>query len=163
MPAHLGMPANAPDLPADAPLIDRYGRVARDLRVSLTDRCNLRCTYCMPAEGLAWLPTEDTLTDDELARLIGVAITRLGISDVRFTGGELPLRRGLESDRRHRHLAHRGRGGARIRSPPTPWAWPGLQLAVAGLQRVTAPLDSITPSTTPRSPGATTCPPCSPD
>ena len=47
-------------------LADRYGRVARGLRVSLTDRCNLRCSYCMPAEGLQWLPTEETLTDDEV-------------------------------------------------------------------------------------------------
>nr|HMQ66363.1 GTP 3',8-cyclase MoaA [Arachnia sp.] len=57
-------------------LADRHGRVARDLRVSLTDRCNLRCSYCMPAEGLQWLPTEETLTDDEVLRLLGVAVER---------------------------------------------------------------------------------------
>ncbi len=74
--------------PAEGPLVDTYGRVATDLRVSLTDRCNLRCTYCMPAEGLDWLPGEQLLRPDELSRLIGVAVTRLGITGVRFTGGE---------------------------------------------------------------------------
>ena len=51
-------------------LADAHGRVATDLRVSLTDRCNLRCTYCMPAEGLQWFPTDDVLTDAELARML---------------------------------------------------------------------------------------------
>jgi GTP 3',8-cyclase len=77
-------------------LVDRFGRVATDLRVSLTDRCNLRCTYCMPAEGLDWLPKSEVLSDDELVRLLAIAVTRLGITDVRFTGGEPLLRRGLE-------------------------------------------------------------------
>ena len=77
-------------------LIDTYGRVARDLRVSLTDRCNLRCTYCMPAEGLEWLPTEASLTDEEVIRLITIAVTRLGIRQIRFTGGEPLLRKSLE-------------------------------------------------------------------
>jgi cyclic pyranopterin phosphate synthase len=79
----------------DMQLADKHGRVATDLRVSLTDRCNLRCQYCMPAEGLDWMPTEQTLTDDELVRLIGIAVERLGVADVRFTGGEPLLRRGL--------------------------------------------------------------------
>src|SRR5665811_1806430 len=77
------------------PLADQHGRVATDLRVSLTDRCNLRCEYCMPAEGLDWLPTEEALTDDELIRLITIAVEILGIRDVRFTGGEPLLRRSL--------------------------------------------------------------------
>lgn len=76
-------------------LVDRHGRVATDLRVSLTDRCNLRCQYCMPAEGLDWMPTEQTLTDDEVVRLVTVGVEQLGITDVRFTGGEPLLRRGL--------------------------------------------------------------------
>lgn len=78
------------------PLRDRHGRVARDLRVSLTDRCNLRCTYCMPAEGLGWLPSELTLTGEEVVRLIRIAVEMLGIREVRFTGGEPLLRRSLE-------------------------------------------------------------------
>ena len=76
-------------------LIDTYGRTAVDLRVSLTDKCNLRCTYCMPAEGLDWLPRELVLTDDEVIRLVRIAVERLGVREVRFTGGEPMLRKGL--------------------------------------------------------------------
>src|SRR4051794_29782279 len=78
-----------------AQLLDSFGRVATDLRVSVTDRCNLRCTYCMPAEGLAWLPGPELLTNDEVARLVEVAVCRLGVREVRFTGGEPLVRRGL--------------------------------------------------------------------
>jgi cyclic pyranopterin phosphate synthase len=77
------------------PLLDQHGRIATDLRVSLTDRCNLRCTYCMPAEGLDWMPLDDQLSDDEVVRLIGVAVRELGVNEVRFTGGEPLVRRGL--------------------------------------------------------------------
>ena len=79
------------------PLADRFGRVATDLRVSLTDRCNLRCTYCMPEEGLRWLPRPELLTDDEIVRLVTVAVRELGVTEVRFTGGEPLLRPGLVS------------------------------------------------------------------
>lgn len=78
-------------------LIDTYDRVATDLRVSLTDRCNLRCTYCMPEEGLQWLAKPDLLSDDEIVRLVRIAVTQLGIEEVRFTGGEPLLRPGLVS------------------------------------------------------------------
>lgn len=77
-------------------LIDQFDRVARDLRVSLTDRCNLRCTYCMPAQGLEWMPTELALDDAEVTRLIRIAVEDLGIRQVRFTGGEPLLRKSLE-------------------------------------------------------------------
>ncbi len=107
-------------------LIDTYGRVATDLRVSLTDRCNLRCTYCMPEEGLQWLAKPDLLTDDEIVRLIDIAVRTLGIEEVRFTGGEPLLRPGLVGivervaalaprpqmslhHQRHRPQAHRDR------------------------------------------------------
>ncbi|MGZ5398467.1 MAG: GTP 3',8-cyclase MoaA [Nocardioides sp.] len=76
-------------------LEDRYGRIATDLRVSLTDRCNLRCSYCMPAEGLNWMPGDEVLTDDEVVRLIDIGVRRLGVREVRFTGGEPLVRRGL--------------------------------------------------------------------
>ncbi len=85
-----------PARPDDPRLIDRYGRVATDLRISLTDRCNLRCSYCMPEEGLDWMDRADQLTDDELIRLIRIAVTDLGVNELRFTGGEPLLRRGLE-------------------------------------------------------------------
>src|SRR2546429_584673 len=67
-------------------LADSYGRVATDLRVSLTDRCNLRCAYCMPPEGLDWLPAPEQLTDDEVVRLVRVGGQRLGIRHGRVTG-----------------------------------------------------------------------------
>ncbi|MFV8049357.1 GTP 3',8-cyclase MoaA [Mycobacterium sp. 48b] len=99
----LGLPAvhrsGAPSLdpaPATGPLVDTYGRVATDLRVSLTDKCNLRCTYCMPAEGLDWLPGDALLSTAELSRLLRIAVTRLGITSVRFTGGEPLVTRHLE-------------------------------------------------------------------
>lgn len=87
----LGVPSvqrPATPAPAEGPLVDTFGRVATDLRVSLTDLCNLRCTYCMPAEGLDWLPRDAKLSSDELIRLLRIAVTRLGITSVRFTGGE---------------------------------------------------------------------------
>lgn len=84
------------DVPADGPLIDTFGRIATDLRVSLTDRCNLRCTYCMPAEGLDWLPREQLLRPEELNRLLRIAVTRLGVTSVRFTGGEPLVAKHLE-------------------------------------------------------------------
>jgi GTP 3',8-cyclase len=80
---------------APGQLVDQYGRVARDLRVSLTDRCNLRCSYCMPVEGLAWLPKPELLTDEELIRVVSVGIELLGVRSVRLTGGEPLLRPGL--------------------------------------------------------------------
>src|SRR3954463_2228101 len=88
-------PNSSTDRPAVPTLIDRFGRVATDLRGSLTDRCNLRCTYCMPEEGLAWLPPEQQLTDDEGSRLARSRGGLLGITEVRFTGGDPLLRRGL--------------------------------------------------------------------
>jgi cyclic pyranopterin phosphate synthase len=84
------------EMPRTGPLVDTFGRTATDLRVSLTDRCNLRCTYCMPAEGLDWLPSTDLLSFDELNRLLRIAVTALGITSVRFTGGEPLLYRQLE-------------------------------------------------------------------
>ena len=127
-------------------LRDAHGRVARDLRVSLTDRCNLRCSYCMPADGLAWLPGPDVLTDDEVVRLIGVAVTRLGVRKVRLTGGEPLLRRGL---------AGIVAAAARLRTdegtpPELSLTTNGVgldrqiaELAAAGLTRVNVSLDSL--------------------
>lgn len=129
-------------------LVDTFGRVARDLRVSLTDRCNLRCTYCMPAEGMNWLPTEDTLTDDEVVRVVRVAVERLGITRIRFTGGEPLLRP---------HLEQIVAAAARLRGPA---GRPELALttnalgldkritalAAAGLDRVNISLDSLDPT-----------------
>ncbi len=125
-------------------LVDRYGRTATDLRVSLTDRCNLRCAYCMPAEGLAWLPTPEMLTDDEVVRLVRVGVERLGVTQVRFTGGEPLLRRGLVDivaacarlvPRPELSLTTNGIGLARL----------AQSLATAGLDRVNGSLDTLDP------------------
>ncbi|WP_258726340.1 GTP 3',8-cyclase MoaA [Cellulomonas sp. NS3] len=72
-------------------LVDRFGRVHRDLRISLTDRCSLRCTYCMPAEGVPWLPGSTLLTTAELVRIASVAVAH-GVTEIRLTGGEPLLR-----------------------------------------------------------------------
>jgi GTP 3',8-cyclase len=123
-------------------LVDRFGRVHSDLRVSLTDKCNLRCTYCMPAEGLDWLPSPDLLTDDEVVRLAGLAVTELGITALRLTGGEPLLRRGLVDivgrlaaldPRPTLALTTNGIGLARL----------APDLAAAGLNRVNVSLDTL--------------------
>ena len=126
------------------PLADRFGRVATDLRVSLTDRCNLRCNYCMPAEGLDWLPTEQTLSDDEVVRLITIGVERLGITEVRFTGGEPLLRRGLVDIVSRTHalgvetsLTTNALGLTRT----------AQALADAGLDRINASIDTVRPDT----------------
>jgi GTP 3',8-cyclase len=74
------------------PLIDGHGRLIGDLRVSVTDRCNFRCQYCMPAEGLPWLERADVLTFEEIARLVGLCAS-MGVGDIRLTGGEPLVRR----------------------------------------------------------------------
>jgi GTP 3',8-cyclase len=127
-------------------LTDSFGRTATDLRVSLTDRCNLRCSYCMPAEGLDWLPRPEVLTDDELVRLVGLAVTRLGITEVRFTGGEPLLRRGLTAivervasvrPRPEISLTTNGIGLDRLAAP----------LRTAGLDRINVSLDTLSAAT----------------
>jgi GTP 3',8-cyclase len=81
-------------IPSDGPLVDTFGRVADDLRISVTDRCNFRCTYCMPAEGLAWLPKDEILTFEELTRLLGLFVS-LGVRSLKITGGEPTVRADL--------------------------------------------------------------------
>ncbi|GAA2270299.1 GTP 3',8-cyclase MoaA [Nonomuraea roseoviolacea subsp. roseoviolacea] len=123
-------------------LRDSFGRVATDLRVSLTDKCNLRCTYCMPPEGLDWLPNAQLLTADEIVRLVTIGVERLGVTEVRYTGGEPLLRRELVdivartsalSPRPQVSLTTNGIGLARLARP----------LAEAGLDRVNVSLDTL--------------------
>jgi cyclic pyranopterin phosphate synthase len=85
-----------PELPPGGALADQLGRPLRSLRISVTDRCNLRCNYCMPQEEYVWLPRQELLTFEEIARLVDV-FTSLGVVDVRITGGEPLLRRDLPS------------------------------------------------------------------
>ncbi|WCN81481.1 GTP 3',8-cyclase MoaA [Micromonospora sp. LH3U1] len=128
----------------DGVLVDRYDRVARDLRVSLTDKCNLRCTYCMPAEGLPWLAGPELLTDEEIVRLVRVAVERLGVTEVRFTGGEPLIRPGLLgivsavaalTPRPRVSLTTNGIGLDRL----------APALRTAGLDRVNVSLDTLDP------------------
>ncbi|NUT49328.1 MAG: GTP 3',8-cyclase MoaA, partial [Saccharothrix sp.] len=145
----LGLPLvrgnpDASDRPDSPLLVDRFGRVATDLRVSLTDRCNLRCTYCMPAEGLAWLPKPDLLSDAELARLIGIAVTGLGVTDVRFTGGEPLLRPGLD-DVIAATAALRPRPRISMTTNGLTLAKRAEALVAAGLDRVNVSLDTLIP------------------
>jgi GTP 3',8-cyclase len=147
----LGMPAvrrspsaapsieGRPDVPA---LVDRFGRVARDLRVSITSACSLRCTYCMPAEGLPVIPRDELLSATEIARLVGIGVRDLGVREVRFTGGEPLTRADLVE------IIARSAAAA----PGTPLALTtngiGLDkhaqaLADAGLTRVNVSLDTL--------------------
>jgi len=128
------------------PLADDYGRVATDLRVSLTDRCNLRCTYCMPPEGLDWMPLESQLTDDEVVRLITIAVERLGVTEVRFTGGEPLVRRGIV-DIVQRTAALDPRPETSVTTNALGLARTATALAEAGLTRVNVSLDTARPET----------------
>ena len=125
-------------------LVDRYGRVARDLRVSLTDRCSLRCAYCMPPEGLPWLPRQELLTDDELVRLVRVAV-RLGIREVRLTGGEPLLRPGVP-DLVRRFAELRPRPELSVTTNGILLGRDAGALAAAGLDRVNVSLDTLDPA-----------------
>ncbi len=77
---------------ARADLVDPFGRVIRDLRISVTDRCNFRCTYCMPAEGMEWLPRSVVLTFEEIHRVSRIFVARFGVEGIRLTGGEPTVR-----------------------------------------------------------------------
>jgi GTP 3',8-cyclase len=145
MPAMRTRPSGSAEVTAYA-LTDRYGRVARDLRVSLTDRCNLRCTYCMPAEGLPWLPTPDLLTDAEIVRLVGIGVSRLGITTVRLTGGEPLLRKNLESLVAD-IAALRPRPSIALTTNGIGLAGRAEALAAAGLDRINISLDTLDPDT----------------
>jgi cyclic pyranopterin phosphate synthase len=124
-------------------LVDTYGRVHRDMRVSLTDRCSLRCNYCMPADFADWIPGDHLLTTDELMLVLDVA-TGMGIEQVRLTGGEPLLRPDVvEVVRRINALPH----APKISLTSNGLRLPQLaqQLADAGLERVNVSLDTLDP------------------
>ncbi|MDQ3177433.1 MAG: GTP 3',8-cyclase MoaA [Actinomycetota bacterium] len=75
-----------------ADLVDSFGRIVRDLRIAVTDRCNFRCTYCMPAEGLQWLPRDEILSFEEIERIAALLVRRYGVEGIRLTGGEPTVR-----------------------------------------------------------------------
>lgn len=127
-------------------LIDRYGRTVRDLRISVTDRCNFRCTYCMPEEGLKWLDRAEVLTFEEIERIARICVERFGLDSVRLTGGEPTVRAHLPKliERLAQLRLQDGRkpdialttNGATLRSIAT-------QLRQAGLDRINVSLDSL--------------------
>jgi GTP 3',8-cyclase len=126
-----------------APLIDGHGRAIGDVRISVTDRCNFRCQYCMPAEGLPWLNRDDLLSYEEIARLVGL-LASMGVHDVRLTGGE-PLARKelwrlvemLSADENVHDLSLTTNGYMLERQVG--------KLVAAGLRRVNVSLDSLAP------------------
>ena len=124
------------------PLVDPFGRTVRDLRISVTDRCNFRCQYCMPAEGMQWLPREEILSFEEIERFARICIKYFGFDGIRLTGGE-PLVRAHLPELVER-LARLGvdttltTNGATLRMHAKP-------LAEAGLKRINISLDSLRP------------------
>ncbi len=134
--------APARTMPLDGPLVDRYGRVHDDLRLSVTDRCNLRCVYCMPEEGLAFLPKGELLTFDEITRLARVA-RDLGVSALRITGGEPLVRKGLPT--LIGRLSALGFDDLAMTTNGTGLAKVADELAAAGLRRVNVSCDSLRP------------------
>src|SRR6476469_9406473 len=95
IPAAAALSGRPEGLPAG--LVDRYGRRATDMRLSLTDKCNLRCTYCMPAEGLEWLAKQAVMTADEIVRIVWIGVDLLGVRELRLTGGEPLVRANLRN------------------------------------------------------------------
>lgn len=127
-------------------LVDTFGRVAKDLRISITDRCNFRCVYCMPAEGMVFVPREELLSFEEIQRLGRLFVEELGVESIRLTGGEPTVRRDLPrlvemlaglrtpaGDPVELSLTTNGSSLARLAAP----------LRKAGLSRVNVSLDSL--------------------
>ncbi|MFM7064633.1 MAG: GTP 3',8-cyclase MoaA [Actinomycetes bacterium] len=128
------------DRPPPTPLVDGFGRVHRDLRISVTDRCNFRCDYCMPAEGMDWLPRHELLTFEEITRVARLLVERFGITSVRLTGGEPTVRARLPV------LVSSLAGlGVDLSLTTNGATLAGLadDLAAAGLGRVNVSLDSL--------------------
>jgi len=127
-------------------LVDPFGRIVRDLRISVTDRCNFRCTYCMPEEGLQWLPRSEVLTFEEIERIARICVERFGFDGVRLTGGEPTMRAGLptligklvalrRADGRPLDVAMTTNGATLRKSAGA--------LRAAGLNRINISLDSL--------------------
>ncbi|WP_411376044.1 GTP 3',8-cyclase MoaA [Arthrobacter sp. MPF02] len=127
---------------AGAGLVDRYGRRATDMRLSLTDKCNLRCTYCMPAEGLEWLSKSAVMTAEEIVRIVRVGVERLGVRELRLTGGEPLVRHDLVeiiAELRHNHPDL----PISMTTNAVGLAKKAAALKTAGLTRINVSLDSL--------------------
>src|SRR5688572_2595504 len=129
------------------PLIDTYGRVHRDLRISVTDRCNFRCTYCMPEDGLNWLPRDQVLSFEEITRIARVFVERFGVDGIRLTGGEPLVRARLPVLVEQLAALRVGGDGAPVDLSMTTngslLATHVDDLVAAGLRRVNISLDSL--------------------
>jgi cyclic pyranopterin phosphate synthase len=126
--------------PMAVPLVDPFGRRVTDLRISITDRCNFRCTYCMPAEGMQWLARDDLLTYEEQARIVAVCVERFGFESVRITGGEPTVRAHLP--RLVGMLSPLG-VDLSMTTNGVKLAEMAHDLAAAGLRRINVSLDSL--------------------
>lgn len=142
--AGASLPSDPAARPADAPagLADRYGRRATDMRLSLTDKCNLRCTYCMPAEGLEWLAKQAVMSADEIVRIVRIGVEQLGVRELRLTGGEPLVRHDLVDiiaalRRNHPALP------ISMTSNGVGLAKKAAALKAAGLTRINVSLDSL--------------------
>jgi cyclic pyranopterin phosphate synthase len=123
-------------------LVDPFNRTVRDLRISITDRCNFRCSYCMPEEGMKWLPREDLLTYEELTRVAAVCVERFGFESIRITGGEPTVRAHLPV--LISRLAALGVDLAMTTNGAT-LDHQAADLAAAGLRRINISCDSLRP------------------
>ncbi|WP_045073262.1 GTP 3',8-cyclase MoaA [Psychromicrobium lacuslunae] len=139
-PIQLGMPSAA------SGLLDRFGRRATDLRISLTDKCNLRCSYCMPAEGLSWLQRSQVLTAAEIFRLVRIAVDSLAVRELRLTGGEPLVRADLVEIIAGLRAAH-PELPISMTSNAVGLAKKAAALKQAGLSRINISLDSLHPET----------------
>jgi len=126
------------------PLVDPHGRTVRDLRISVTDRCNLRCRYCMPAEGMDWLDRSDLLRFEEIERIARVCVERFGFTGIRLTGGEPTVRAHLPV--LVEQLAPLGTDLS-LTTNGTTLRLLAADLHVAGLRRLNISLDSLRPAT----------------
>lgn len=129
-------------MPTSGPLVDRHGRVHDDVRLSVTDRCNLRCVYCMPMEGMTFVPRSEVLTFEEIQRVAGV-LRDLGVRSVRFTGGEPLVRRGIAD--LVAKVASLGFDDVSLTTNAILLADMAEELHAAGLQRVNVSCDSLRP------------------
>jgi len=127
-----------------APLVDRFGRVHRDLRISLTDRCSLRCTYCMPADGVPWLAGSTMLSTPEIVRVARVAV-EAGVTEIRLTGGEPLLRADIVDVVARLATLEGEEGRVEVSLTTNALRLPGLAapLRDAGLARVNVSLDTL--------------------
>lgn len=125
------------------PLLDPFGRAHTYVRISVTDRCNYRCTYCMPSDGVDWLPREHLLTFEEIARIVTV-LAAMGVSKVRLTGGEPTIRRGL-ADLVASLAAIPGVTDLSMTTNGHRLAPLAATLARAGLRRVNVSIDALDP------------------